>query len=118
EHALKGWLKLKNDYALTALIVGGHHIHGEKGYGVNETDWPDFVKNNHNLRQRVEDAILNVAMVDFVDAARTRKTSERSGGEMLLRNKMLAKFPAQEKKIDSILEDKEIISFYKQCGFL
>lgn len=113
KHSFLGYEKLKDDYVLTALVVGGHHSFVEYGYGINEKDFPDFVRKNPILCRRVIDAVRTVAMADFADAGRTRKTTERAGGDAPLKERMEKKFPGEEKKIEFLLNDPEVLALYE-----
>jgi len=112
EHTFLGYKNLKDDYALTALVVGGHHGFTDKGYGITEKYYPNFIKQNQKLKYRVINAIRTVAIADFADAARTRRTNERSGGNVPLDDKLKEKFPEDEEKIEYLLKDPEILILY------
>lgn len=105
-HAVSG-SKILKDYYFSSLIAGLHHRHQEGGYGlakeeIEKTGLPLQTK------KRLEDAVINVALADYYDAAMTRKNSFREQNSELPKERMQRLYSDYVDRIEQLFESKEI----------
>lgn len=109
EHALKGYLSLKNRHLFTALCCGLHHAMGKNGYGLKSENLPHKMKPN-TLKKALDIAAI-VSICDFIDAFCTRKTKIKGDvnnvKKISLEKLLLEKFPEDKIVIDAALKARK-----------
>jgi response regulator RpfG family c-di-GMP phosphodiesterase len=70
-HAYEGFLMLKKDLPMTAMVAGMHHWRDGRGYGATLDDLPFHV--GSWTKGKLVEVVRDVAIADYFDAVQTRK---------------------------------------------